>query len=90
MVLVFFDQWAVVEPEEMEEEREEGVDLAASPSLHHPLLPLSSQCEEDPQAILDEHLSRVLKTPGERGEWRTTPGDWHLHINQIAQSDKNK
>ncbi|TNN24505.1 Axin-2 [Liparis tanakae] len=47
-----------------EEEREEGVDLAASPSLHHPLLPPSSQCEEDPQAILDEHLSRVLKTPG--------------------------
>lgn len=27
------------------------------------LLP-SGSCEEDPQAILDEHLSRVLKTPG--------------------------
>ena len=24
----------------------------------------SGSCEEDPQAILDEHLSRVLKTPG--------------------------
>ncbi|XP_056265812.1 axin-2-like isoform X2 [Pseudoliparis swirei] len=47
-----------------EEEREDGVDLAGSPSLHHPLLPPGSQCEEDPQAILDEHLSRVLKTPG--------------------------
>lgn len=47
-----------------EEEREESVDLAGSTSLHHPLFPSGSQCEEDPQAILDEHLSRVLKTPG--------------------------
>ncbi|XP_038570320.1 axin-2-like isoform X2 [Micropterus salmoides] len=47
-----------------EEEREESGDLANSTSLHHPLLPSGSQCEEDPQAILDEHLSRVLKTPG--------------------------
>ncbi|KAM4603533.1 axin-2 isoform 2-T3 [Polymixia lowei] len=47
-----------------EEEREESGDLACSTSLHHPLLPSGSQCEEDPQAILDEHLSRVLKTPG--------------------------
>ncbi|XP_036966264.1 axin-2-like [Acanthopagrus latus] len=47
-----------------EEEREESSDLASSTSLHHPLLPSGSQCEEDPQAILDEHLSRVLKTPG--------------------------
>lgn len=34
----------------------------------HPQHPLSllpsSSYEEDPQAILDEHLSRVLKTPG--------------------------
>ncbi|XP_015243706.1 PREDICTED: axin-2-like isoform X1 [Cyprinodon variegatus] len=44
-----------------EEEREEG---SSSNSLHHPLLPSAGQCEEDPQAILDEHLSRVLKTPG--------------------------
>uniref|UniRef100_A0A3P9BYH6 Axin 2 n=1 Tax=Maylandia zebra TaxID=106582 RepID=A0A3P9BYH6_9CICH len=47
-----------------EEEREEGNDLISSTSLQHPLLPSASQCEEDPQAILDEHLSRVLKTPG--------------------------
>lgn len=47
-----------------EEEREESNDLASNTSLHHPLLPSGSQCEEDPQAILDEHLSRVLKTPG--------------------------
>uniref|UniRef100_A0A3B5BNX3 Axin-2-like n=1 Tax=Stegastes partitus TaxID=144197 RepID=A0A3B5BNX3_9TELE len=47
-----------------EEEREESSDLTGSSSLHHPLLPSGSQCEEDPQAILDEHLSRVLKTPG--------------------------
>ncbi|CAI5679148.1 axin-2 isoform X2 [Oreochromis niloticus] len=47
-----------------EEEREEGNDLVSSTSLQHPLLPSASQCEEDPQAILDEHLSRVLKTPG--------------------------
>ncbi|XP_017287960.1 axin-2-like [Kryptolebias marmoratus] len=47
-----------------EDEREESTDLSSSVSLHHPLLPSSSQCEEDPQAILDEHLSRVLKTPG--------------------------
>uniref|UniRef100_A0A3Q1GEJ8 Axin 2 n=1 Tax=Acanthochromis polyacanthus TaxID=80966 RepID=A0A3Q1GEJ8_9TELE len=47
-----------------EEEREESSDLTGSNSLHHPLLPSGIQCEEDPQAILDEHLSRVLKTPG--------------------------
>lgn len=47
-----------------EEEREESGDLSISTTLHHPLLPSNTQCEEDPQAILDEHLSRVLKTPG--------------------------
>uniref|UniRef100_A0A3Q3MYP0 Axin 2 n=1 Tax=Labrus bergylta TaxID=56723 RepID=A0A3Q3MYP0_9LABR len=47
-----------------EEEREESSDLTSSTPLNHPLLPSSSQCDEDPQAILDEHLSRVLKTPG--------------------------
>ncbi|XP_030208301.1 axin-2 [Gadus morhua] len=49
-----------------EEERDENGET-------HPLLPCSGgggggggggQCDEDPQAILDEHLSRVLKTPG--------------------------
>ncbi|XP_047221870.1 axin-2-like [Girardinichthys multiradiatus] len=47
-----------------EDEREESNDLSSNSSLHHPLLPSANQCEEDPQAILDEHLSRVLKTPG--------------------------
>uniref|UniRef100_A0A3Q2TNE3 Axin 2 n=1 Tax=Fundulus heteroclitus TaxID=8078 RepID=A0A3Q2TNE3_FUNHE len=47
-----------------EDEREESNDLSSGSSLHHPLLPSASQGEEDPQAILDEHLSRVLKTPG--------------------------
>ncbi|XP_029102528.1 axin-2 [Scleropages formosus] len=49
-----------------EEERDES-ELLSVPS-HHPSHPLgllpSGSCEEDPQAILDEHLSRVLKTPG--------------------------
>ncbi|CAL1602167.1 unnamed protein product [Knipowitschia caucasica] len=45
-----------------EEEREDTGELSTS-ALTHPLLPSHSQ-EEDPQAILDEHLSRVLKTPG--------------------------
>ncbi|KAG9264575.1 axin-2-like [Astyanax mexicanus] len=53
-----------------EEERDES-DLSSSgggvSSQHcsHPLPLLTpGSCEEDPQAILDEHLSRVLKTPG--------------------------
>ncbi|XP_072539532.1 axin-2-like [Salminus brasiliensis] len=47
-----------------EEERDEG-ELAGpqQPPSSLSLLP-SGFCEEDPQAILDEHLSRVLKTPG--------------------------
>ncbi|XP_077461368.1 axin-2-like [Stigmatopora argus] len=47
-----------------EEEKEESMDLTSNTSLHHTLLPSGSQCEEDPQTILDDHLSRVLKTPG--------------------------
>ncbi|XP_061686351.1 axin-2-like [Syngnathoides biaculeatus] len=47
-----------------EEEKEESTDLSSNITLHHPLLPSGNQCEEDPQAILDDHLSRVLKTPG--------------------------
>ncbi|KAM8842282.1 axin-2-like [Synchiropus picturatus] len=47
-----------------EEDREESVNVTGDYSIHHPLLPSGNQCEEDPQAILDEHLSRVLKTPG--------------------------
>ncbi|KAJ8404263.1 hypothetical protein AAFF_G00340360 [Aldrovandia affinis] len=47
-----------------EEERDEGE--TAGSTAHHPPHPLGalSPSEEDPQAILDEHLSRVLKTPG--------------------------
>ncbi|KAL2087238.1 hypothetical protein ACEWY4_018297 [Coilia grayii] len=48
-----------------EEERDESEVPSSNP--HHPphaLGLLHSGCEEDPQAILDEHLSRVLKTPG--------------------------
>ncbi|XP_016395651.1 axin-2 [Sinocyclocheilus rhinocerous] len=46
-----------------EEERDESELSGSSASHSLPLLPHGS-CEEDPQAILDEHLSRVLKTPG--------------------------
>ncbi|KAJ8363530.1 hypothetical protein SKAU_G00123610 [Synaphobranchus kaupii] len=49
-----------------EEERDESEVPGSTP--HHPSHPLgllpSGSLEEDPQAILDEHLSRVLKTPG--------------------------
>ncbi|XP_052396164.1 axin-2 [Carassius gibelio] len=46
-----------------EEERDESEVCGSSASHSLPLLPPGSH-EEDPQAILDEHLSRVLKTPG--------------------------
>lgn len=46
-----------------EEERDESEVSSTSASHSLPLLPPGT-CEEDPQAILDEHLSRVLKTPG--------------------------
>uniref|UniRef100_A0A672Q0Y3 Axin-2-like n=1 Tax=Sinocyclocheilus grahami TaxID=75366 RepID=A0A672Q0Y3_SINGR len=46
-----------------EEEKDESEVSGSSASHSLPLLPPGS-CEEDPQAILDEHLSRVLKTPG--------------------------
>ncbi|XP_071372324.1 axin-2 [Centroberyx affinis] len=48
-----------------EEEREEAEMMGSAPQLSpHPLALLSGSSDEDPQAILDEHLSRVLKTPG--------------------------
>lgn len=48
-----------------EDEREDGEILGSSPQLsQHQLSLLSGSSDEDPQAILDEHLSRVLKTPG--------------------------
>lgn len=58
-----------------QDEEKEGTELPASlqssrdvANPQHPQHPLSflpsGSYEEDPQAILDEHLSRVLKTPG--------------------------
>ncbi|XP_062388106.1 axin-2-like isoform X2 [Sardina pilchardus] len=49
-----------------EEERDDTEASCGVSSLSpHPLsLPSTSSCDEDAQAILDEHLSRVLKTPG--------------------------
>lgn len=46
-----------------DEERDESEVSGSNASHSLPLLPPGS-CEEDPQAILDKHLSRVLKTPG--------------------------
>ncbi|XP_061568716.1 axin-2 [Cololabis saira] len=47
------------------EEREDAEIVGSAPQLSpHPLTILSGSSDEDPQAILDEHLSRVLKTPG--------------------------
>ncbi|XP_035254585.1 axin-2 [Anguilla anguilla] len=53
-----------IQEEEEREESEPPVGAAHHPP--HPLGALSSPGpgEEDPQAILDEHLSRVLKSPG--------------------------
>lgn len=59
----------------LQDEEKEGTELPASlqssremANPQHPQHPLSllpsGSYEEDPQAILDEHLSRVLKTPG--------------------------
>ncbi|XP_060774917.1 axin-2-like isoform X4 [Neoarius graeffei] len=49
-----------------EEERDDGeLPVVVPQQPPAPLNLLSSGlCDEDPQAILDEHLSRVLKTPG--------------------------
>lgn len=52
-----------------EDEEKEGTELApgsreAGPAPHPLCLLPSSSYEEDPQTILDDHLSRVLKTPG--------------------------
>lgn len=57
-----------------QDEEKEGSELAPAP---HPLSLLpSGSCEEDPQTILDDHLSRVLKTPGcqSPGVGRYSPG----------------
>ncbi|XP_027626955.1 axin-2 isoform X1 [Tupaia chinensis] len=52
-----------------EDEEKEGPELALSsregaPTQHPLSLLPSGSYEEDPQTILDDHLSRVLKTPG--------------------------
>ncbi|XP_054615425.1 axin-2-like isoform X6 [Dunckerocampus dactyliophorus] len=49
-----------------EEEEREDTEIAGSAQQisPHPLALIPGSSEEDPQAILDEHLSRVLKTPG--------------------------
>uniref|UniRef100_A0A8C6G2Q1 Axin 2 n=1 Tax=Moschus moschiferus TaxID=68415 RepID=A0A8C6G2Q1_MOSMO len=52
-----------------EDEEKDGAELApgsreAGPAPHPLCLLPSSSYEEDPQTILDDHLSRVLKTPG--------------------------
>ncbi|XP_077413624.1 axin-2-like isoform X6 [Vanacampus margaritifer] len=48
-----------------EEEREDTEIVGSAQQIPpHPLSLLPGSSEEDPQAILDEHLSRVLKTPG--------------------------
>ncbi|XP_072795558.1 axin-2 isoform X2 [Vicugna pacos] len=52
-----------------EDEEKEGSELAlssreAGPTQHPLSLLPSGSYEEDPQTILDDHLSRVLKTPG--------------------------
>lgn len=48
-----------------EDEREDAEISGSSPQLsYHPLSLLSGSSDDDPQAILDEHLSRVLKSPG--------------------------
>ncbi|XP_029293389.1 axin-2 [Cottoperca gobio] len=48
-----------------EEEKDDTEIMGSAPQLSpHPLTLLPGSSDEDPQAILDEHLSRVLKTPG--------------------------
>ncbi|KAK1876903.1 Axin-2 [Dissostichus eleginoides] len=46
-----------------EEEKDDTEIMGCAPQLS-PLTLLPGSSDEDPQAILDEHLSRVLKTPG--------------------------
>uniref|UniRef100_A0A3Q1EV40 Axin 2 (conductin, axil) n=1 Tax=Acanthochromis polyacanthus TaxID=80966 RepID=A0A3Q1EV40_9TELE len=51
--------------ERLQQIQEDTEIMGSAPQLSpHPLTLLSGSSDEDPQAILDEHLSRVLKTPG--------------------------
>ncbi|XP_027968283.1 axin-2 isoform X3 [Eumetopias jubatus] len=79
-----------------EDEEKEASELALSPRdggpAPHPLSLLpSGSYEEDPQTILDDHLSRVLKTPGcqSPGVGRYSPRsrspDHHHHHQQQQQ-----
>ncbi|KAF7711232.1 axin-2-like [Silurus meridionalis] len=52
-----------IQEEEERDDSELPVVIPPQPPTSLSLLS-SGLCEEDPQAILDEHLSRVLKTPG--------------------------
>ncbi|XP_058417408.1 axin-2 isoform X3 [Diceros bicornis minor] len=76
-----------------EDEEKEGSELALSsreggPTQHPLSLLPSGSYEEDPQTILDDHLSRVLKTPGcqSPGVGRYSPRsrspDHHHHHHQ--------
>uniref|UniRef100_A0A9L0SI64 Axin 2 n=1 Tax=Equus caballus TaxID=9796 RepID=A0A9L0SI64_HORSE len=76
-----------------EDEEKDGSDLALSsreggPTQHPLSLLPSGSYEEDPQTILDDHLSRVLKTPGcqSPGVGRYSPRsrspDHHHHHHQ--------
>ncbi|XP_053424351.1 axin-2 isoform X2 [Nycticebus coucang] len=80
-----------------EDEEKEGSELAASsrdgaPTQHPLSLLPSGSYEEDPQTILDDHLSRVLKTPGcqSPGMGRYSPRscspDHHHHHHQQYHS----
>ena len=55
-------------PPAFQDEEKEGSEVALGsrdvPTQHPLCLLPSSSYEEDPQTILDDHLSRVLKTPG--------------------------
>ncbi|XP_074080834.1 axin-2 [Macrotis lagotis] len=78
-----------------EDEEKEGSELPVNPremAAQHPLSLLpSGSYEEDPQAILDDHLSRVLKTPGcqSPGMGRHSPRshspDHHHHYHPLLQ-----
>uniref|UniRef100_A0A4X2L308 Axin 2 n=1 Tax=Vombatus ursinus TaxID=29139 RepID=A0A4X2L308_VOMUR len=78
-----------------EDEEKEGSELPVSTrevAAQHPLSLLpSGSYEEDPQAILDDHLSRVLKTPGcqSPGVGRHSPRshspDHHHHYHPLLQ-----
>uniref|UniRef100_A0A2K6F173 Axin 2 n=1 Tax=Propithecus coquereli TaxID=379532 RepID=A0A2K6F173_PROCO len=68
-----------------EDEEKEGPELAVSsrdgaPTQHPLSLLPSGSYEEDPQTILDDHLSRVLKTPGCHPRSRSP--DHHHHHQQ--------